>query len=167
MQQPCALGHEAVLARNPFLDFLVGDALAGWLLLPGLMARLARISSIVFAISHFSFRSKFLQGTLDQTCHAAAQTVHCTPSYPKPTFMPEPAPRPQSICRICGTAITRRRNGCILRCRYSRPSDWLGTWPRVLQNKAWAGGRQQEKMVGCQSRILPSGVSSFRLSPWR
>src|SRR5260370_42222293 len=51
VQQPCAFGHKSVLARDPFLDFLVGDALAGWLLLSGLMARLARTSSIVFSKS--------------------------------------------------------------------------------------------------------------------
>src|SRR5712692_8094356 len=50
---------QAMLARNPFLDFLVGDALAGWFLLPGLMAQLARVSSIIFANSHFSFRLGF------------------------------------------------------------------------------------------------------------
>src|SRR6266849_5664867 len=59
VQQPCALGHEAVLARDPFLDFLVGDALVSWLLFPVLMARLVRISSIIFANSHFSFRPSF------------------------------------------------------------------------------------------------------------
>ena len=28
MQQPCALGHETVLAQDPFLDFLIRGALA-------------------------------------------------------------------------------------------------------------------------------------------
>jgi hypothetical protein len=74
--KPCAFGHEAVLARDPLLDFLIGGPLAGWLLLR-LISRLARISSIIFANSHFSFQPKF------DTTHGmgTAQRVHCTPSY--------------------------------------------------------------------------------------
>ena len=33
VQKPRALGHETVLARDPFLDLLVGGSLTGWLLL--------------------------------------------------------------------------------------------------------------------------------------
>ena len=29
VQNPCAFGHEAMLARNPFLNLLIGGALAG------------------------------------------------------------------------------------------------------------------------------------------
>jgi len=37
-----ALGHESVLVRDPLLDFLIGSALTGWLLLSGRGCRLSR-----------------------------------------------------------------------------------------------------------------------------
>jgi len=46
VQNPRALWHETVLARDPFLDLLVGGALTGWLLIAE-MARRALTSSIV------------------------------------------------------------------------------------------------------------------------
>jgi hypothetical protein len=55
MQNPCALGHEAVLARDPFLEFLIGDAWLERLLLVG-MARRVLMSSIVMAGAHSALR---------------------------------------------------------------------------------------------------------------
>jgi hypothetical protein len=51
VQNPRALGHEAVLARDPFLDFLIGDAGLDGLPLAGI-ARSAPTSSIVVAVAH-------------------------------------------------------------------------------------------------------------------
>ncbi len=59
VQKPRALGHEAVLARDPFLDFLVGGALMCCLLLAG-MARRAVTSSIVIASAHFAGRGELI-----------------------------------------------------------------------------------------------------------
>jgi hypothetical protein len=52
VQKPCALGHEAVLARDPFLDLLIGGALTGRLLLAG-MVQQAFPCSIVISSAHF------------------------------------------------------------------------------------------------------------------
>jgi hypothetical protein len=51
---PRAFGHEAVLAQNPFLDFLISGALTDGSLLTGVMARRAPISSIIIAVIHFA-----------------------------------------------------------------------------------------------------------------
>ena len=55
VQNPRALGHETVLARDPFLDLLVGGALTGWLLIAEI-ARRALTSSIVIPSAHSAFR---------------------------------------------------------------------------------------------------------------
>src|SRR2546425_10937328 len=55
VQKPRALGHETVLARDPFLDFLIGGALAGWLMLGG-RARRPITSSIVITGAHSALR---------------------------------------------------------------------------------------------------------------
>jgi len=55
VQKPRALGHETVLARDPFLDLLVGGALTGWLLLADTVRR-ALTSSIVIASGHAALR---------------------------------------------------------------------------------------------------------------
>jgi len=55
VQNPCALGHEAVLASDPFLDFLIGNAWLDGLLLVGI-ARGALTSSIVIAGGHSPLR---------------------------------------------------------------------------------------------------------------
>jgi len=52
---PRALGHETVLARDPFLDLLVGGALTGWLLIAE-MARRALTASIAIPGAHSAFR---------------------------------------------------------------------------------------------------------------
>jgi hypothetical protein len=51
---PRAFGHEAVLAQNPLLDFLIGGALTDGLVLTGVIARRAPISSIIIAVIHFA-----------------------------------------------------------------------------------------------------------------
>jgi hypothetical protein len=53
VQNPGAFGHEAMLSRDPFLDFLIRGALTGWLILAGMMRR-AFTSSIVVADAHES-----------------------------------------------------------------------------------------------------------------
>jgi len=84
VQKPRALGHEAVLARDPFLDFLIGGAL-GWLLL----ARVARgvlTFSIVITGAHSPLRP------IDQTERTnsrASPTADATASESLPTVRPE------------------------------------------------------------------------------
>jgi len=56
VQKPRALGHKAVLARNPFLDFLIRGPLTDWLLLVGVVVRRAPVSSIVLANAHSMIR---------------------------------------------------------------------------------------------------------------
>lgn len=55
VQNPRALGHEAVLARDPLLDFLVGNAWLEGLLLASI-ARRVLTSSIVIAGAHSALR---------------------------------------------------------------------------------------------------------------
>ena len=52
---PGALRHKAVLPRNPFLDFLIGSALPGWLLLAK-VARRFTASSMVITGAHSALR---------------------------------------------------------------------------------------------------------------
>jgi hypothetical protein len=52
VQQPCALGHEAVLARNPLLDFLILGTLAAWLMIAAVTLR-TPVFSIVITTAHF------------------------------------------------------------------------------------------------------------------
>ena len=55
VHNPGALGHKAVLPRNPFLDFLIGSALPGWLLLAK-VARRFTASSMVITGAHSALR---------------------------------------------------------------------------------------------------------------
>jgi len=55
VQNPRALGHKAMLARDPLLDFLIGDAWLDGLLLAGI-ARQVVMASIVIAGDHFAVR---------------------------------------------------------------------------------------------------------------
>jgi hypothetical protein len=85
VEKPRALGHETVLARDPFLDLLVRGALTGWLLLAE-MARRALTSSIVMTGAH----SVFAQ--IDQTeCtnSSASPMADATASESLPTRRPE------------------------------------------------------------------------------
>jgi hypothetical protein len=55
VQKACTLGHKAVLARDPLLDFLIGDAWLDELLFAGI-ARWALTSSIIIASANLSLR---------------------------------------------------------------------------------------------------------------
>jgi hypothetical protein len=56
VQKPRTLGHETVLARDPFLALLVGGALTGWLVIAE-MAWRAFTSWIVIAGAHSALRA--------------------------------------------------------------------------------------------------------------
>ena len=56
VQKPCALWDKTVLARDPFLDFLIGDAWLDGLLFVGI-ARWALTSSVVTAGAHSALRA--------------------------------------------------------------------------------------------------------------
>src|SRR5260370_12519654 len=47
VQDPSAFRYKAVLARDPFLNFLIRGALARWLLLPGMGRRVLTSSTVI------------------------------------------------------------------------------------------------------------------------